>query len=306
MDNGLHLISGLPRSGSTLLAALLRQNPHLHAGISSPVASLVLAMQRQLSQENEGAPFIDDEQRVAILRGVFEGFYAKIHPGKLVLDTNRAWCAKLPLLAMLFPDIKVIACVRDVRWIMDSFERLIRANALEPSRIFNFDASGTVYSRIDVLSGGNGLVGYALNALREAFFGEHAHRLLLVTYETLTREPGRAPGGDPRFSRSPHLHLRCRARLVRGRRVRPSPRHAGPAQGHPSRGLHRARDDPAARPFRELHQRRLLARPLRRTSAACGSSEPALGALAARRPSAANYRVFSCRRCKLVPRLALG
>jgi sulfotransferase len=32
MDNGLHFISGLPRSGSTLLAALLRQNPFLHAG----------------------------------------------------------------------------------------------------------------------------------------------------------------------------------------------------------------------------------------------------------------------------------
>ncbi|MBU0835751.1 MAG: sulfotransferase, partial [Gammaproteobacteria bacterium] len=27
-----HFISGLPRSGSTLLAALLRQNPRFHAG----------------------------------------------------------------------------------------------------------------------------------------------------------------------------------------------------------------------------------------------------------------------------------
>ena len=26
MDNGIHFISGLPRSGSTLLAAILRQN----------------------------------------------------------------------------------------------------------------------------------------------------------------------------------------------------------------------------------------------------------------------------------------
>ncbi|MGI4764644.1 MAG: sulfotransferase, partial [Janthinobacterium lividum] len=33
----MHFISGLPRSGSTLLAALLRQNPTVHAHISSPV-----------------------------------------------------------------------------------------------------------------------------------------------------------------------------------------------------------------------------------------------------------------------------
>jgi hypothetical protein len=35
MENGIHFISGLPRSGSTLLAAILRQNPHFHATISS-------------------------------------------------------------------------------------------------------------------------------------------------------------------------------------------------------------------------------------------------------------------------------
>jgi hypothetical protein len=35
-----HFISGLPRAGSTLTAAILRQNPRFHAGMSSPVASL--------------------------------------------------------------------------------------------------------------------------------------------------------------------------------------------------------------------------------------------------------------------------
>jgi sulfotransferase len=33
----LHFIAGLPRSGSTLLVALLRQNPRFAARISSPV-----------------------------------------------------------------------------------------------------------------------------------------------------------------------------------------------------------------------------------------------------------------------------
>jgi hypothetical protein len=35
----IHFISGLPRSGSTLLAALLRQNPRFEAGMSGPLAA---------------------------------------------------------------------------------------------------------------------------------------------------------------------------------------------------------------------------------------------------------------------------
>ena len=42
MNHGLHFISGLPRSGSTLLSALLRQNPRVHAAMTSPVGSRLL------------------------------------------------------------------------------------------------------------------------------------------------------------------------------------------------------------------------------------------------------------------------
>lgn len=37
----LHFISGLPCSGSTLLSGILKQNPEFHAGMSSPVGSLI-------------------------------------------------------------------------------------------------------------------------------------------------------------------------------------------------------------------------------------------------------------------------
>ncbi len=44
-----HFITGLPRSGSTLLAAILRQNPRFHAGMTSPVGALVNAFLAQVS-----------------------------------------------------------------------------------------------------------------------------------------------------------------------------------------------------------------------------------------------------------------
>lgn len=192
MDHGVHFISGLPRSGSTLLAAILRQNPALWAGMSGPVGSLVLALQRQMSGENEGHVFIDDAKRRVVLRGVFDNFYADLHPTRTVIDTNRAWCAKMPLLAELFPQAKVVACVRHMPWIVDSFERLTRRNALEPSGIFRFDPGGTVYSRFGQLTGSDGAVGGAFDSLREAFWGEQSGGLMLLTYQTLTNDPARA------------------------------------------------------------------------------------------------------------------
>jgi sulfotransferase len=192
LNAAIHFISGLPRSGSTLLSAILRQNPRFRAGMTGPVGSLVENMLRAMSMSNETAIFISDAQREALLRAIFTTYYADVPADDVVFDTNRLWCTKLPLLAALFPAAKVICCVRDVPWIFDSIERLIRTNKLQPSGIFNFDPGGTVYSRVEGLSANNGMVGYSWNALREAFFGEQIDRLLVVTYETLTTAPDKA------------------------------------------------------------------------------------------------------------------
>lgn len=183
----LHFISGLPRSGSTLLAAILRQNPNITAGMSSPVATLYRALEGAMAQQNEGAIFITDAQRRAALSGIFKSFYGD--SDGIVFDTNRMWMARLPALSLLFPDAKMICCVRDLAWIVDSFERLYRSNPFEPSGIYGFDTSGTVYSRSSAISNGGGVVGFALNALREAMAGEHNNRVLLVEYESLCSAP---------------------------------------------------------------------------------------------------------------------
>lgn len=187
----LHFISGLPRAGSTLLAAVLRQNPRCHAAMSSPLAGLFSTLLSQMSQHNEYAVFIDDDQRRRMLRGLFENYYAD-HAAELVFDTNRAWCAHLPALVHLFGDAKIIACVRQLPWIIDSIERLVQRNAFNPSSLFGYTAGGTVFTRASTVAGPDGMVGYALDALKQACYGPHADRLLLLQYETLTSAPAAA------------------------------------------------------------------------------------------------------------------
>lgn len=188
-DHTYHFISGLPRSGSTLLSAILRQNPRFHAGISSPVASLAAGLLGQVSAGSEFAALVDARQRRALLRGLFDAYYAD-HPQQVVADTNRLWCGRLPLLRDLFPAAKVIACVRNVAWVMDSIERLYRANPYENTRLFNHAGGrGSVYTRLEGLIQHDQMVGSAWAALREAYYGEQADSLLVVDYDLLSRAP---------------------------------------------------------------------------------------------------------------------
>ena len=199
-----HFISGLPRSGSTLLAGILRQNPRFHAAMSSPVAGLMNTLLEQTGAGSEFYQFFDEDRRKVMCRSVFQGYYHDKTDTPVIFDTNRIWTARLHQLTQLFDDFKVICCVRNPAWIMDSFERIYRKNPFDYSRMFNATNRHTVYSRCDALMMG-GAVGAALNALKEAYYGEFSQRLLLVDYDLLTQRPARALGliyefiGEPEF-----------------------------------------------------------------------------------------------------------
>ncbi|PLK26303.1 sulfotransferase family protein [Novosphingobium sp. TH158] len=205
MQNQIHFISGLPRSGSTLLAGVLLQNPRFHAGMTSPVGSMYRALEESMSRKNEAAVFISDQQRENILRGLFSSYYNEMSHKEVIFDTNRIWCTKLPALSRLFPEARVICCVRSISWIIDSIEKLARQNAFELSGLFGFDASSTVYTRVNSIAKSSGLVGYALDALREAYYGAESSRIMLLEYDDLCRNPEASIAqlydfiGQPRF-----------------------------------------------------------------------------------------------------------
>ena len=184
-----HFISGLPRSGSTLTAALLRQNPRFHAGMSSPVAGLFEGVLSQVSAGTELSTQVNQQQRARILRGLFDSYYAD-HDEPVIFDTSRSWTAQLPALMKLFPTGKLVCLVRNVAWIMDSLERQFRNNAFENTRLFNTPGErSTVYTRVEALAHANRLVGYPWHALREACYSEFAERLVLIDYDLLVARP---------------------------------------------------------------------------------------------------------------------
>lgn len=186
----IHFISGLPRSGSTLLAGILRQNPKFHAAMTGPIGTLFSIMVNAMGAQNETALFLKEEQKHALLHGLFDAYYNDQQDKSVIFDTNRLWCSRLPALLRLFPDAKVLCCVRSVSWIMDSIERLVRQNAFEPSKLFSTaEERATVYSRTEALAHRDRLVGFPWSALKEAYYGEYSKSLLLIEYDILAQRP---------------------------------------------------------------------------------------------------------------------
>ena len=185
-----HFISGLPRSGSTLLCALLKQNPRFHAAVTSPVALLITTLMNKMSGGNEFSVFFDDELRRAVVKGIFNGYYARAPSEKVIFDTNRTWTARASLIGALYPNCRIICCVRDLGWIIDSLERQLRKNPLQFSRVFNFHGGISAYTRAETMMNlENGLIGIAMSGLREAWFSEEAKRLIVIDYDRLVSQP---------------------------------------------------------------------------------------------------------------------
>ena len=190
MSQQFHFISGLPRSGSTLLSSILRQNPRFHASITSPVGTLFSRVLSEFGPGSEVAPLCSEAQKMEITRNLFSSYYFEQADKEIIFDTNRLWCSRQSALKRLFPESKTICCVRNVAWIMDSFERLTRKNPLDASKMFKKGPErATVYSRTKALAKEDRIVGFAWSALREAFYGEHSDSLLLVEYDALASKP---------------------------------------------------------------------------------------------------------------------
>ncbi len=175
--------------------------------MTSPVGGLFGQILAAVSAGSELAPLVSTEKRKHLSRGLFDSFYADLPKSiDVVFDTNRAWTTHLSALGELFPRCKVLCCVRNVAWVMDSIERQFQNNAFENTRLFPSAAErSTVFTRTEWLASRTGMVGFAWGALQGALYGPHADRLLLIDYDLLVRQPDDVIGliydflGEERF-----------------------------------------------------------------------------------------------------------
>ncbi|WP_435020423.1 sulfotransferase family protein [Tundrisphaera sp. TA3] len=202
----IHLISGMPRSGSTLLGNILAQNPRFHATATSGIVDVLFGVRNHWDQLGAFKAMPDraecEAAKLRVLRGILAAYHGEC--GKpVVFDKSRSWLAYLEMAeAVLGRPAKVLVPVRDLRDVLASFELLWRASAgtgqgeAEAAHFFEFQ---TVEGRCAVWTRGDQPVGLAFNRIKDALQRGFRDRMHFVRFEELTRDPARTLDAIYRF-----------------------------------------------------------------------------------------------------------
>jgi len=134
MNKTLHFLSGIPRSGSTVLAAILNQNPNTHVSTTSGLVHALDGLAN--TWHSQGLLNENDPQRIKLaetMRGMIDAFYADTDC-PVVIDKGRGWPIPIIMQAMtqvLGHPPKIIATVRPVTDCMASFVRVAKPDDLD-------------------------------------------------------------------------------------------------------------------------------------------------------------------------------
>ena len=122
------MLSGLPRSGSTVLSSMLNQHPEIHATTTSPIADL-LGMVNE-NWPNLSAAVLDKNpiQYQNIITGIVDGAYTHIDK-PIIVDKNRLWPRYGNFIRPAFGyKPKIICTVRNIPEVLASYILLIQKN----------------------------------------------------------------------------------------------------------------------------------------------------------------------------------
>jgi len=182
-----HFITGLPRAGSTLLTSILKQNPRFHSSITDSLANLV----KGVIEHSQDSPGMKSEvpinRRKNLVRHLFEGFYEEVD-SPVIFNTNRAWTYLTAVTRDLYPKSRYIVCVRDINWVLDSFECAHRRNPFSINTVTG-GHSNSVYQRVDTLMTEDGVVGFPYIGIKQAITGPEQSLLFLLEYDQLCKNP---------------------------------------------------------------------------------------------------------------------
>lgn len=120
----LNFCAGLPRTGSTVLMNILQQNPEIFATSTDPFPEILSEQILIKSRYKESFQAMSCEQADSAMHGMAlgatKGWYEGLTNKPVVISKSRQWSN----LHHLFPNTKILVTVRDLRDIVESFDRV--------------------------------------------------------------------------------------------------------------------------------------------------------------------------------------
>lgn len=180
-----YFISGLPRSGSTLLSGILKQNPEFYADIASPVEVLTETAIDILTG-SESNLTVTEEHRKNLIYGIFDGYYQHIDKS-VIFDSSRSWTSRTNFLKALFPYTKILCPVRDIVSILNSFEIIASKNPFHTTTLT--EHKDNVFARCDEMMNKNGGIVAEPWILLQEGYALNSEMIMFIEYENLCKNP---------------------------------------------------------------------------------------------------------------------
>lgn len=197
MSKQYFFMSGLPRSGSTLLSSILNQNPDIHSGPSSPVVPTMIALENSLANDELFRAYPKTAQAAKIIASVLENYYSDVDK-RIIIDKNRSWVNRLHYIPGYFGiEAKVICPVRNIDEILTSFITMQRRTPITKDGKINFidemlvknNVLLTDDNRCEFLASPVGILGQSYTGLRQALMEGKQKQLHFVEYDDLINNP---------------------------------------------------------------------------------------------------------------------
>ena len=188
MKKQFHFLSGLPRSGSTVLSAILNQNPAIYVTPTSPLLDQLFENQNIWHglQTVKANPI--PEQLTNITRRLIDGMWQHV-PQNIIIDKHRGWGKNMTASTILFgQEIKMIATTRDIPSIMASWLTILRnnPNSYMDRKLFNMGLRPTDENYMNEMW--ENMVKDCVEALQQAK-KDASNRLLIIHYNDLMEKP---------------------------------------------------------------------------------------------------------------------
>jgi len=191
-----YFMSGLPRSGSTLLSSILNQNPLFYSAPSSPVLPMMYVLEEHLQSNELYNAFPKPQEATKIISNIINYYYSDIQK-PIVFDKNRAWPARIPFIEIYIEKSAKILCpVRDVDEILSSVINMIRRNPYkEGAERLNFVDVNLVKSNMSITDDNrckifmDGILRESLQSFDVAKVNGFLDRLHFIEYKDLVENP---------------------------------------------------------------------------------------------------------------------
>lgn len=199
MNKTYFFMSGLPRSGSTLLKSILNQNPEIHCSPISPVLDLMFHTQQYFLTSEQALAYPKPNQEKLIISDLIKQFYSDKNE-RVIIDHSRAWVNNLKRIEFYITETPKILCpVRDILEILTSFITLVHKNQNKISFIdkglIKANMPITDDNRCEFLMSSIGIVGLSMQAFREGYANGHGKYFYNIEYEDLICNPEKTLDG---------------------------------------------------------------------------------------------------------------